>query len=132
MLPLSLGTVTFTGLTASPCHGLADTGAQERVIGLWHFQRWVACLAKWHGLRPASLPLPEVCEAGGIGGAAKAIAMCDMPTGFAGVNGMTRWVVLDEEPDQKIPPLIPNKLLISLDAVIEPRQKLLTLRGYRG
>ena len=110
---------------------MVDTGAQDGVIGLWHFQRWVACLAKCHGLRPAFLPLPEVCEAGGIGGAAKATAMCDMPAGFAGVNGMTRWVVLDEEPDQKIPPLIPNKLLIHFDAVIEPKQKLVDLARNR-
>ena len=51
-----------------------------------------------------------------------------MPTGLAGANGLTRWVVLDEAEGQRIPPLIPNKLLIHFNAVLEPRQKLLTLR----
>ncbi len=75
------------------------------------------------------LPLPEVCEAGGIGGHAKALAICDIPTGIAGLNGLTRWVVLEEsDPNQKVPPLLPIKLLKALDAVIETRTRKLTLR----
>ena len=31
--------------------------------------------------------VPEVCEAGGIGGTSKVIAICEMPTGIIGVNG---------------------------------------------
>ena len=34
----------FIGLQTSPCHGLVDSGAQDGCIGLWHAQRWIACL----------------------------------------------------------------------------------------
>ena len=119
----------FSGLVTSPCHGLTDTGAQDGVVGLFDSQRWVICLALVHGLQPSFLPLPEHAEAGGIGGQAKVLAVCMMPTGLAGVNGVSRWVILDE-PDSKqnIPPLIPITLLKELDAVIEPRERRLTLR----
>ena len=121
-------TVSLNCLTTLPCHGLVDTGAQEGTVGLWHWQRWVANLGLVHKLRPGFLPIPQKATAGGIGGDAKILAVCDMPTGLAGANGLTRWVVLDEAEDQRIPPLIPNKLLIHFNAVLEPKQKLLTLR----
>ena len=121
--------VIYAGLMTSPCHGLVDTGAQDGVIGLWHWQRWVVCLALFYKLQPAFLPLPESREAGGIGGTQKIVAICDMPTGLAGLNGITRWAVLDE-PDtkQRVPPLVPIKLLKMLDAVHEPKHLKLTLR----
>ena len=118
----------FAGLSTSPCHALVDSGAQDGVIGLWHWQRWAICLAKCHGCQPVFYPLPHI-ETGGIGGAAKAIAICDMPTGLAGLNGITRWAILDEkDPGQRVPPLISIKLLKLLDAVHEPKCKKLTLR----
>eukprot|EP00973_Karenia_brevis_P041714 5773619-Karenia_brevis.AAC.1 len=61
----------FAGLATLPCHGLVDTGAQDGVCGFWHFQRWCACLAIRHGLRPRFIPVPESFEAGGIGRGAK-------------------------------------------------------------
>ena len=48
------------------------------------------CLMALHGLRPVFRKMPEICEAGGIGGTSKAIAMVDMPTGIAGQDGSTR------------------------------------------
>ena len=52
-----------------------------------------------------------------------------MPTGLAGVDGLSRWVDLDEpDPKRRVPPLIPITLLKELDAVIEPKEKRLTLR----
>ena len=71
----------------SPCHALIDTGAQEATIDLWHYQRWVACLALRFGLQPVHLPIAEQCEAGGIGGSARIIGICEIPLGFGGLNG---------------------------------------------
>eukprot|EP00973_Karenia_brevis_P042783 5922356-Karenia_brevis.AAC.1 len=67
-----------------PCHGLVDTGAQDGVCGLWHFQGWCACLAKRHGLRFRFRPVPTEFEAGGVGGQAKPVIFADMPMGVAG------------------------------------------------
>ena len=80
----------YTGLATLPCHGLVDTGAQDGVIGLWHFQRWIICLALCYELQPVFLPLPDKVDCGGIEGNATVLAIVDVPTGFAGVNGLTR------------------------------------------
>ena len=121
--------VMFVGLSTLPCHGLVDTGAQDGVVGLWHWQRWMVCLAQCFHLQPVFQPLPEFCEAGGIGGAAKPLAICDIPTGLAGIDGLSRWVVLDDpHPDHRTPPLLPIKLLKALDAVHESKYARLTLR----
>ena len=75
------------------------------------------------------LPKPEVCEAGGIGGSATIVAIAQMPTGIASLNGITQWVVIDDSsPDTRIPPLVPIKLLKALDSVHEAKTKRLTLR----
>jgi len=88
----------------------------------------MVCLALCFGRQPVFIPLRETCEAGGIGGSARPIGLCFVPTGIAGVNGITRWCILHEEKDEKIPPLLPIKLLKALDAVVEPAKKRMTLR----
>ena len=73
--------------------------------------------------------VPSQAEAGGIGGSAKVIAVCEMPCGIAGLNAFTSWVVLDEaDPDQRVPPLLPINLLKGFDAVHEPKHCKLTFR----
>ena len=57
---------TFAGLMTRPCHGLVDSGAQDGVIGLWHFHRWLLCLWTMHRLQPLYHPMPTG-EAGGKG-----------------------------------------------------------------
>ena len=109
-------TSDFHGLATLPCHALVDSGAQDGVVGLWHWQRWVVCLAIVHKRMPVFQTLPTWCQTSGIGGGAKVLAICDMPTGLAGLNGITRWAVVeDPSKDQAVPPLIPIKLLKMLD-----------------
>ena len=120
----------FIGLYTAPCHGLVDTGAQDGCIGLWHAQRWIICLHLCFQLQPVWLPMPEIMDAGGIGGSAKTVGLCDMPTGIAGVSTVSRWVILEDPPreERRTPPLIPITLLKRLDAVHDIGRKRLLLR----
>ena len=96
------------------------------------FGRWVCGIGKLFGLRPAFLPLNDGDRTGGIGGAANAVARCDMPTGIAGINGLTRWMILDDPEEERIPPCVPNTLLMQLDACVEPARNKVTFRRYQG
>ena len=89
--------VSFAGLVSSPCHRLLDTGAQDAVSGLWHFQRWMICLALCKQLTPRFISLDGPTEAGGVGGGARVIARCIVPVGIAGTSFIMRWTILDEE-----------------------------------
>ena len=82
-----------------------------------------------HKLKPRFISLPPHCEAGGLGGSAKPIILADVPTGLASVNGVSRWLVVeDTSMENRVPPLIPIKLLKHLDSVIETKAGLITLR----
>ena len=123
-------TAVFQGLATLPCHALVDSGAQDGVVGLWHWQRWAVCLALVHKLMPVFQARPTCCETSGIGGGAKVLALCDMPTGLAGLNGVTRWAVVeDPSENQRVPPLIPIKLLKMLDGRHEFKAAKLFLRN---
>ena len=81
---------SYSGLVTLPCHGLVDTGAQDGVIGLWHFLRWCACLAQQHGLRPVFEEIPSNLIAGGIGGSAKTLGIAEVPVGQPGPGSAVR------------------------------------------
>ena len=104
---------TYAGLCTRPAHALVDTGAQDAVVGLWHWQRWMICLAMCFGLAPRFIPMRHHCEAGGVGGGVRIIAFCYIPVGIAGVNRLIRWCVLDEDGDETrgTPPLFPSNCL---------------------
>lgn len=76
----------YCGMATLPCHGSVDTGVEVGVCGLWHFQRWCACLAYKHKLRPQYIPLLPQMDAGGIRGAASVCSIADMPMGVAGIS----------------------------------------------
>eukprot|EP00973_Karenia_brevis_P079920 11089845-Karenia_brevis.AAC.1 len=52
-----------------------------------------------------------------------------MPMGVAGVSGMRRFVIVEDPPEHKTPPLVPTSLFKTWDAVLEPGYSLMTLRG---
>ena len=108
-------------------------GAQDGVVGLWHFQRWCAILAYMVGLLPLYETNTTGCKAGGIGGSATPIGMAEMPVGIAGAHGICRLVIL-EDPSEKAqtPPLVPTELLKEFDSVIEPKTEFLSLRISGG
>ena len=122
--------VDYCWLVTRASHGLVDTGAETAVIGLHNFQRWMVCLTLGFGLKCYYWPLPPGACAGGVGGKSRVLAMADVPIGIAGTNGLERWLVLDDdEADLSCPPLVPNRLLIHLDSIIEPKWDRMTLRG---
>ena len=62
-----VGASLFSGLAVTTGHALVDTGAQSGVVGLYHWQLWVAALA-YFGLQPVFKQVPPNLQAGGIGG----------------------------------------------------------------
>ena len=64
----------FHGLYCTATHALVDTGAQDGCMGLWHFQRWMLCLAELFQLTCIFLPTPDNHQCGGVGGQESSIA----------------------------------------------------------
>ena len=116
-------------LVIAAAQGLVDTGAQTAVIGMRNFQRWMICLVLGFGYKPLFRPMPRNAGANGVGGQQKALALCEVPIGFCGINGIEYFIVIaDPSEDNSCPPLLPNRLLIDLDTVIEPKHDRLTCR----
>ena len=113
----------FIGLILGPARGLTDTGAQQPVVGVSASLRWCDRLLKRHGLVPVDVtPSNMIATCGGIG-TAKVVQVLDFPAGIVGVNGVMRFLVLEEpmSPDgrqQFIPPLTPIPIMRQLGANI--------------
>eukprot|EP00973_Karenia_brevis_P036124 4981425-Karenia_brevis.AAC.1 len=48
--------------------------------------------------------------------------------GVAGVSGICHWLIVEDPPGHRTPPLVPISLVKVWDAVLEPKQSLMTLR----
>ena len=113
----------FIGLILGPARGLTDTGAQQPVVGVSAALRWCDRLLKRHGLVPVDVtPSNMIATCGGIG-TAKVVQVLDFPAGIVGVNGVMRFLVLEEPMSadgrqQFIPPLTPITIMRQLGANI--------------
>ena len=118
----------FVGLVLGPARGLTDTGAQQLVVGASAAQWWCGRLRKRYGLVPVDVtPSNMIATCGGIG-AAKVLRVLNCPAGIFGVNGVMRFLVLEEpvSPDGKqqfIPPLKTISLMRQLCANIRMRER---------
>ena len=112
-----------------PGHALFDTGAQHGTVGLSHWHRWCICLATCYGVQPRILDQP-LGHASGVGGDSKVLARCQMPTGIAGINGITTWLVLEETQENQIPALFPIDIMGDMDMVHEISDKRVNIRSY--
>ena len=112
-----------------PGHPLFDTGAQRGTVGLSHWHRWCICLATCYGVQPRILNQP-LGHASGVGGDSKVLARCQMPTGIAGINGITTWLVLEETQENQIPALFPIDIMGDMDMVHEICDKRVNIRSY--
>ena len=85
--------------------------------------RWCDRLLKRHGLVPVDVtPSNMIAICGGIG-TAKVVQVLDFPAGIVGVNGVMRFLVLEEPMSadgrqQFIPPLTPTTIMRQLGANI--------------
>ena len=113
----------FIGLILGPARGLTDTGSQRPVVGASAALRWCDLLLKRHGLVPVDVtPSNMIATCGGIG-TAKVVQVLDFPAGIVGVNGVMRFLVLEEPMSadgrqQFIPPLTPITIMRQLEANI--------------
>ena len=114
---------TFVGLILGPARGLTDTGAQQPVVGASAAQWWCERLRKRFGSVPVGVtPSDMIATCGGIG-SAEVLRVLDFPAGIVVINGVMRFLVLEEpeSPDGKqqfIPPLTPITLMRQLGANI--------------
>ena len=105
-------TLSFIGLILGPARGLTDTAARQPVVSASAALRWCDRLLKRHGLVPVDVtPSNMIATCGGID-TAKVVQLLDFPAGIVGVNGVMRFLVLEEPTSadgrqQFIPPLTP-------------------------
>ena len=115
------------GLILGSARGLTDTGAQQPVVGASAAQWWCERLRKRYGLVPVDVtPSNMTATCGGIG-SAKVLRVLDCPAGIVGVNGVMRFLVLEEPASsdgkqQFIPPLTPITLMRQLGVHIRVRE----------
>ena len=129
----------FIGLILGPARGLTDTGAQQPVVGSSAALRWCDRLLKRHGLVPVDVtPSNMIATCGGIG-TAKVVQVLDFPAGIVGVNGVMRFLVLEEPVSadgrqQFIPPLTPITIMRQLGADIRMKESgdVLEIEDDRG
>ena len=86
----------FVGLILGLARGLTDNGAQQLVVGTSAAHRWSDRLRKQHKLIPVNMtPSNMTATCGGIG-SAKVVQVLDFLDGIVGVNGIMRFLVLEE------------------------------------
>ena len=118
----------FVGLVFGPARGLTDTGAPQPVVGASAAQWLCERLRKRYGLVPVDVtPSNMIATCGGIG-SAKVLRFLNFPAGIVGVNGVMRFLVLEEpmSPDGKqqfIPPLKTISLMRQLGANMRMRER---------
>ena len=101
--------------------------------------RWCDRLLKRHGLVPVDVtPTNMIATCGGIG-TAKVVQVLDFPAGIVGVNGVMRFLVLEEPMStdgrqQFIPPLTPITIMRQLGANIRMKDSgdVLEIEDDRG
>ena len=92
----------YIGLILGPARGLTDTGAQQFVVGTSAALRWCGRPLKRHGLVPVDVtPTNMVATCGRIG-TAKVVQVLDFLAGIVGVNGLMRFLVLEEPMTEKL------------------------------
>ena len=107
----------YAGVQVQATEALVDTAAEDAVVGTTALSAIKQALARW-GLQiqvVENSPLP--CA--GIGGAAKTVQVVDIPTSVAGILGLVRFTVLQDDKGFHTPPLLPISYLEAIRAIID-------------
>ena len=119
----------FAGVRVKNTEALVDTAAEDAVIG----EKALASLKEvlqTFGLRSVRVPVDGQAPCAGIGGEGKLIALEDVPVSVAGIHGLLRFNVLQDNAFST-PPLLPISFLEAMGAVIDLRHnQLWTYDGY--
>ena len=108
----------FAGIKVKGCEALVDTAAQDAVIGEGALHVLQQELAR-HGLQTAAADIPlSQLPCAGIGGQASLKALVDVPIAVAGIQGVLRFNVLEDN-FMATPPLLPISFLETIEANID-------------
>ena len=119
----------FAGVRVQNYQALVDTAAEDAVIGEGALAGLKEALKEF-GLQTVSIPVQGQAPCAGIGGEAKLIALEDVPVSVAGVHGLLRFNVLQDNAFST-PPLLPISFLDAIGAVIDlPNDQLRTFDGH--
>jgi len=116
----------FIGLAVKPGFSMVDTGAQDGVCGRIAMEQ-IKDLLRRHGLQVVHRPAPPNRQCIGVGGGARVIAVVDVPVALAHYPGVVTMTVLDDQPGQEVPPLLPINLLEGLGSIIDVKRRRMEL-----
>ena len=121
----------FAGVRVKNTEALVDTAAEDAVIGENAMNAMKEAL-KGFGLCTVSVAMEGQAPCAGIGGEGKLIALEDVPVAVAGIHGLLRFNVLQDNVFST-PPLLPISFLEAIGAIIDlPGNQLRTPDGFHA
>ncbi len=110
----------YAGVRCSGYEALVDTAAEDAVMGTHAYEAMCDELAL-HNLQPMQVSNQQRIPCTGIGGAARIRGIVDVPTSVAGLLGVIRFTIIEDEGSFATPPLLPISYLEAVGSVLDLR-----------
>ena len=110
----------YAGVRCSGYEALVDTAAEDAVMGTHAYTAMCDELAL-HNLQPVLVNNQQRIPCTGIGGAARIRGIVDIPTSVAGLLGVIRFTIIEDEGAFATPPLLPISYLEAVGSVLNLR-----------
>eukprot|EP00434_Breviolum_minutum_P013973 symbB.v1.2.012323.t1/scaffold846.1/size158211/9 len=110
----------YAGVRCSGYEALVDTAAEDAVMGTHAYAAMCDELAL-HNLQPVLVNNQQRIPCTGIGGAARIRGIVDIPTSVAGLLGVIRFTIIEDEGAFATPPLLPISYLEAVGSVLDLR-----------
>ena len=110
----------YAGVRCSGYEALVDTAAEDAVMGTHAYEALCDELAI-HNLQPVQVQNQQRIPCAGIGGAARIRGIVDVPTSVAGLLGVIRFTIIEDEGSFATPPLLPISYLEAVGSVLDLR-----------